>query len=154
MKKILIGIAAIGVLAAGFAIAQTTATPQARAAKGKGVRALVRKRMLKALNLTDTQTQQAKTILQSARQTAQPLAQQLKQDRAALTAAIEAGDSAKIQQLSTDMGSLRGNVLAVRSQALSKFYALLTPDQKTKAEEFRQHHAGLGGPKIVGLQSG
>jgi hypothetical protein len=36
------------------------------------------------------------------------------------------------------MGSLRGNVLAVRSQALSKFYALLTPDQKTKAEEFRQ----------------
>jgi Spy/CpxP family protein refolding chaperone len=138
MKKILIGIAAIGVLAAGFAIAQTTATPQARAAKGKGVRALVRKRMLKALNLTDTQTQQAKTILQSARQTAQPLAQQLKQDRAALTAAIEAGDSAKIQQLSTDMGSLRGNVLAVRSQALSKFYALLTPDQKTKAEEFRQ----------------
>ena len=138
MKRILIGIAAIGVLAAGFAIAQTTATPQAGAAKGKGVRALVRKRMLKALNLTDTQTQQAKTILQSARQTAQPLAQQLKQDRAALTAAIEAGDSAKIQQLSTDMGSLRGNVLAVRSQALSKFYALLTPDQKTKAEEFRQ----------------
>src|ERR1035441_689746 len=74
MKRILIGIAAAGVLAAGFAIAQTTATPQAGAAKGKGVRALVRKRMLKALNLTDTQTQQAKTILQSARQTAQPQA--------------------------------------------------------------------------------
>jgi Spy/CpxP family protein refolding chaperone len=126
------------VLAAGFAIAQTTATPQAGAAQGNSPRALVQKRMLQALNLTDTQKQQAKTIFQSARQTAQPLAQQLKQDRAALTAAIEAGDSAKIQQLSTDMGSLRGNVLAVRSQALSKFYALLTPDQKTKAEEFRQ----------------
>ena len=138
MKRILIGIAAAGVLAAGFAIAQTTATPQAGAAQGNGVRALVHKRMLQALNLTDTQKQQAKTIFQSARQTAQPLAQQLKQDRAALTAAVEAGDSAKIQQLSTDMGSLRGNVLGVRSQALSKFYALLTPDQKTKAEEFRQ----------------
>ena len=138
MKRILIGIAAAGVLAAGFAIAQTTATPQAGAAQGNGVRALVQKRMLQALYLTDTQKQQAKTIFQSARQTAQPLAQQLKQDRAALTAAVEAGDSAKIQQLSTDMGSLRGNVLGVRSQALSKFYALLTPDQKTKAEEFRQ----------------
>ena len=138
MKRILIGIAAAGVLAAGFAIAQTTATPQAGAAQGNGVRAPVQKRMLQALNLTDTQKQQAKTIFQSARQTAQPLAQQLKQDRAALTAAVEAGDSAKIQQLSTDMGSLRGNVLGVRSQALSKFYALLTPDQKTKAEEFRQ----------------
>ena len=99
---------------------------------------MVQKRMLKALNLTDTQKQQAKTILQSARQTAQPLAQQLKQDRAALTAAVEAGDSAKIQQLSTEMGSLRGNVLGVRSLAMAKFYALLTPDQKTKAEEFRQ----------------
>ena len=138
MKRILIGIAAAGVLAAGFAIAQTTATPQAGAAQGNGVRALVQKRMLQALNLTDTQKQQAKTIFQSARQTAQPLAQQLKQDRAALTAAVEAGDSAKIQQLSTDMGSLRGNVLGVRSLAMAKFYALLTPDQKTKAEEFRQ----------------
>ncbi|MGD0870177.1 MAG: Spy/CpxP family protein refolding chaperone [Bryobacteraceae bacterium] len=98
----------------------------------------MQKRMLQVLDLTDTQKQQAKTILQSARQTAQPLAQQLKQDRAALTAAIEAGDSAKIQQLSTEMGSLRGNVLGVRSQAMSKVYALLTPDQKTKAEEFRQ----------------
>ena len=138
MKRILIGIAAAGVLAAGFAIAQTAAAPQAGAAKGKGVRALVQKRMLKALNLTDTQKQQAKTIFQSARQTAQPLAQQLKQDRAALTVAIQAGDSAKIQQVSTEMGSLRGNVLAVRSQAMAKFYALLTPDQKIKAEEFRQ----------------
>ena len=138
MKRILIGIAAVGALAAGLAIAQTTAAPQAGAARGKGVRAMVQKRMLKALNLTDMQKQQAKTILQSARQTAQPLAQQLKQDRAALTAAVEAGDSAKIQELSTEMGSLRGNVLGVRSLAMAKFYALLTPDQKTKAEEFRQ----------------
>ncbi|MGA2197726.1 MAG: Spy/CpxP family protein refolding chaperone [Bryobacteraceae bacterium] len=134
MKRILTGIAAVGALAAGLAIAQTTAAPQAGAARGRGVRA----RMIKALNLTDTQRQQAKTILQSAKQTAQPLAQQLKQDRAALTAAVEAGDSAKIQQLSTEIGSLRGNVLGVRSQAMAKFYALLTPDQKTKAEEFLQ----------------
>ena len=138
MKRILIGIAAIVALAAGLAIAQTAAAPQAGAARGKGARGMVPKGMLKALNLTDTQKQQAKTILQSARQTAQPLAQQLRQDRAALTAAVEAGDSAKIQQLSTQMGSLRGNVLGVRSQAMAKFYALLTPDQKTKAEEFRQ----------------
>ena len=137
MKRILIGIAAIGVLAAGFAIAQTTARPRADA-KGRGVGAMAQRRMVKELNLSATQKQQAKTIFQSVRQAAQPLAQQLKQDRAALTAAIEAGDSAKIQQVSTEMGSLRGNVLAVRSQAMAKFYALLTPDQKIKAEEFRQ----------------
>ncbi len=133
MKRILTGIAAIGVLAAGFAIAQTNGAPQA-GAKVRGVRA----RMIKELNLSATQKQQAKSIFQSARQTAQPLAQQLKQDRAALTAAIQAGDSAKIQQVSTEVGSLRGNVLAVRSQAMAKFYAVLTPEQKTTAEEFRQ----------------
>ena len=133
MKRIFTGIAAIGVLAAGFAISQTNGAPQA-GAKVRGVRA----RMIKELNLSATQKQQAKSIFQSARQTAQPLAQQLKQDRAALTVAIQAGDSAKIQQVSTEMGSLRGNVLAVRSQAMAKFYALLTPDQKIKAEEFRQ----------------
>src|ERR1035438_3291481 len=137
MKRIWIGIAAVGALAAGLAIAQTAATPPA-GANGKRVGALVQKRMLKTLNLTDAQKQQAKTILQSARQTAQPLAQQLKQDRAALTAAVEAGDSARIQQLSTEMGSLRGNVLGVRSLAMADVSALLTPDQKTKAEEFTQ----------------
>ena len=138
MKRILIGIAAVGAAAAGLAVAQATTAPQAGAVQAKEVHALVRKRVLKALNLTDAQKQQAKTILQSARQPAQPLAQQLKQDRAALTAAVEAGDSARIQQLSTEMGSLRGNVLGVRSLAMAKFYALLTPDQKTKAEELRQ----------------
>ena len=134
MKRVLIGMAAIGALAAGLAIAQTAAAPQAGAAKVRGVRA----RMLKGLNLSATQKQLAKSIFQSAQQVAQPLAQQLKQHRAALTAAVEAGDSAKIRQLSTDMGSLHGNVLAARSQAMSKFYALLTPDQRTKAGEFRQ----------------
>src|ERR1035441_9131547 len=103
MKRILIGIAAIGVLAAGFAIAQTTARPRA-GAKGRG--AMVQRRMFKELNLSATQKQQAKSIFQSVRQAAQPLAQQLKQDRAALTAAIEAGDSAKIQPVSTELGSL------------------------------------------------
>jgi len=141
MKRILIGIAAVGALAAGLALAQTTATPPAGAAKGKGVRA----RMIKELNLTAPQKQQARSIFQSARQTAQPLAQQLKQDRTALTAAVEAGDSARIQQLSTEMGSLRGNVLGVRSLAMAKFYALLTPDQKTKAGELRQKAQEVAG---------
>ena len=94
--------------------------------------------MLNELNLTQAQKQQAKSIFQSARQTAQPLTQQLHQDRAALRAAIEAGDNARIQQLSTEMGGLRGNVIAARSQAMAKFYGVLTPDQKTKAQEFHK----------------
>jgi Spy/CpxP family protein refolding chaperone len=145
MKRILTGIATIGVLAAGFAIAQTTATPQAKPAGAQNIRAQVHRRMIKALNLTDAQKQQAQTIFQSAKQTVQPLASQLKTDRAAMAQAVKAGDMAKIQQLSTDMGSLRGTVMSTRLQAQAKFYALLTPDQKTKAEEFQQKvHQVLG----------
>jgi len=143
MKRVSMTIAALGVLAAGCLIAQTVATSPDGAAKGKGVRA----QMMKELNLTPAQKQQAKTIFQSARQTAQPLTQQLQQDRAALRAAIEAGDSAKIEQLSTEMGGLRGNVIAARSQAMVKFYGILTPDQKTKAQQFRKKAQEVQGSK-------
>ena len=113
------------------------------------VRAQVRKRLVNALDLTADQKQQAKTIMQGARQTAQPLAQQLKQDREALAEAIQAGDSAKIQQLSTEMGSVRGRVLAIRSDAIPRFYATLTPDQKAKAAEFLQRAR-----QVLGKQAG
>jgi Spy/CpxP family protein refolding chaperone len=138
MKRQLTIMAAMVALGAATILAQTTATAQKGAGKANGVRSLVRKRLMNALDLTADQKQQAKIVMQGARQTAQPLAQQLKQDREALAAAIQAGDSARIQQLSTDMGSLRGRVLAIRSDAMSKFYAMLTPDQKAKAVEFQQ----------------
>lgn len=137
MKRRSTMIAAIGALAAGTIFAQAAATPPA-AGQAPGVRALVRKRLMKNLDLTDAQKQQAKAIFQNAKQAAQPLAQQLKQDREALTAAVQAGDSAKIQQLSQQVGSLQGQVLAIRSTAMSKFWATPTPDQQTKAQQFRE----------------
>ena len=148
MKRRLTIIAAMAALGAAMILAQTTATTQKGAGKGNGVRALLRKRLVTALNLTADQQQHAKTIMQGARQTAQPLAQQLKQDRQALAAAIQAGDSAKIQQLSTDMGSLRGQVLAIRSGAISKVYATLTPEQKATAADFLQK-----AKQVLGKQS-
>jgi Spy/CpxP family protein refolding chaperone len=149
MKRRLMIVAAMVALGAAMILAQTTATTQNGAGKANGVRTLLRKRLVTALNLTADQQQQAKTIMQGARQTAQPLAQQLKQDRQALAAAIQAGDSARIQQLSTDMGSLRGQVLAIRSDAMSKLYAILTPDQKAKAVDFLQKAR-----QVFGQQSG
>jgi Spy/CpxP family protein refolding chaperone len=136
MKRRLTMIAVVGALAAGSIFAQAT-TPLATQ-KTPGVQALLRRRLMKNLDLTATQKEQAKAIFQNARQTAQPLAQQLKQDRQSLDAAVQAGDSAKIQQLSQDIGTLRGKAIAIRSDAMSKFWATLTPDQKTKAQQFRE----------------
>jgi len=151
MKQVLMTLAAAGVLAAGFAFAQTTTTtPQTGAARHPGVRAMVHKRMMKQLNLTPDQQQQAKSIFQAARQSVQPQTQQLKTDRQALHAAVQAGDNAKIQQLTAEMGTLRGNVMAARAQAQSKFFALLTPDQRTKAEQFQQKARQVLGNRKAG----
>jgi Spy/CpxP family protein refolding chaperone len=138
MKRLLTALAAIGAMAAILAIAQTTTTAPAAAGKALALKAHVQRQLIQALDLTAAQKQQAKAILQATRQQAQPLAQQLKQSRQSLSAAIEAGDTTKIQQISTAMGTLQGQVLAIRSAGKAQFYALLTPDQKTKAVEFQQ----------------
>jgi Spy/CpxP family protein refolding chaperone len=94
--------------------------------------------MLRALNLTDVQKQQARTFFEQAKQNAQPLTQQLRQNRQALAAAVKASDVAQIQSLSAQQGNLQGQLLGIRSEAMAKVYATLTPEQKAKADEMRQ----------------
>jgi Spy/CpxP family protein refolding chaperone len=102
-------------------------------------RAVVRKRMVQALNLTDAQKQQAQAIIQQTRQTVQPLRQQAKQNRQALMAAIQAGKGdVEIHQLALTQGNLAGQLVAARAEALAKFYSTLTPDQRAKAALMRQ----------------
>lgn len=149
MKPTLIKIAAIGILAAGMALGQTATVPAKAAGRGRNIRVVLRQRMLQSLNLTDAQKQQAKAIRQSAKQTAQPLMQQLRQNRQALAAAVQAGDTAKIQQLSSESGNLQGQILAIRSDAAAKVNALLTPDQKAKAAAFMQQAKALLGKRAA-----
>jgi periplasmic protein CpxP/Spy len=133
MKRHLIGIAAVAALTAGLAFAQSAATPAQPAKPGA-----LRQRMLKNLNLTADQKTQAREIRQTTRTAVQPIRQQLQAGRQALAAAVKSGDSAQIQTLSTAQGALQGQALAIRSGAMAKFYAILTPDQKTKAEQMQE----------------
>ena len=139
MKQQFMRLAAVAALAAGMAFAQAPA-PAPNAAPGqKGTaQPRIRRRVMQVLNLTGAQKQQAKAIFQQSRQNAQPIAQQLKQNREALSAAVKANDTAQIQQLSGQQGNLRGQMLAIRSGAMAKFYATLTPEQRTKAEQVQQ----------------
>jgi len=142
MKNHLIRFATMAALAAGMAFSQDAApapTPQPPQAGTTRLRAGVRRRLLQALGLSDAQKQQAKTIFQQARQSAQPLAAQLQQNRQALAAAVKANDTAQIQQLSAQQGTLHGQVLAIRSEAMAKLYAILTPEQRTKADQIQQN---------------
>ena len=128
-------------MAAGMALAQTATpspAPNPPAVHHNFVRRHMQ-RIAQALNLTDAQKAQAKTIFQQARQSSQPLRQQLKQNRQALTAAVKAGgNGAQIEQLSTQRGTLLGQMVTIRTEAASKFYSMLTPDQRAKADQMQQ----------------
>jgi periplasmic protein CpxP/Spy len=141
MKRNWIKFAAVGTLAAGMVFAQVTTHKSTGEAKAHVAgRAMARRnRMMQALNLTDAQKQQAKTIFQQSRQSVAPVLQQLKQNRETLAAAVKSNDTAKIQQLSATQGQLRGQVMAARAEAMAKFYQTLTPEQRAKAEQMHQH---------------
>jgi Spy/CpxP family protein refolding chaperone len=111
------------------------ASPAAAANPARTQRlAAIRGRIAKALGLTTAQKEQIKTIRQQAKLTAQPVTTQLEQNQQALTAAIKAGDAAQVQALSKTQGELRGQVLAIRSQARMQIYAGLTNEQRTKLD--------------------
>jgi protein CpxP len=140
MKRNWMRFAAAGTLAAGMVFAQVA--PKQPAQHGMhsfARRAMGHQRMIQALNLTDAQKQQAKTIFQQSRQSVQPVRQQLKQNREALEAAVKANDTAKIDQLAATQGQLRGQMMAARAEAMAKVYQILTPEQRTKAEQMRQN---------------
>jgi Spy/CpxP family protein refolding chaperone len=103
----------------------------------KPARKAARNQIFQALNLSQDQKVQAKAIFQGAVQSGKPVAQQLKQNREALAAAVTGNDATKIQQLSTQQGQLRGQILEIRSDAMAKFLGILTPAQRTAAEQAR-----------------
>jgi Spy/CpxP family protein refolding chaperone len=139
MKKTFTRFATVGALASGMLFAQTPAPPapsQPPAQHRQWKRGQFFDRMAAQLNLTDDQKQQAKTILQSARESSRPLREQLRQSRMALRNAVKAGKSdAEIDQLSANVGNLVGQMTANHTKAFAKVYNLLTPEQRAKADQ-------------------
>jgi Spy/CpxP family protein refolding chaperone len=89
------------------------------------------------LDLTDAQKQFAKTLMTGAKAEAEPVVTQLKQSRASMEEAIKANQSdAEIGDIATKSGLLVGQLAAIHAKAMAKFYAQLTPEQKTKVDRF------------------
>lgn len=139
MNRYLPQFAAVTTLAAGIALAQAPATG-IRPAPQKAPfaqRSFGRERMIQALNLTTAQKLQASNIFGEAKQKAEPIRQEIRQNRVALYAAVKANNASQIERLSSQQGELKGKALAVRSEAMAKFYAILTPEQRTTADQMR-----------------
>jgi Spy/CpxP family protein refolding chaperone len=65
---------------------------------------------------------------------------QLKAGRQQLAEAVKSGKGeAEIERLSNQQGVLMGQLTAIRAKAMEKGYALLTPEQRQKAGQLRDH---------------
>ena len=95
-------------------------------------------------NLTDAQKQQATDFFNAARQENQPLQESMKQARTTLVDAAESGDEAQLDQAAAKVGTLSGQIAAVRAKAFAKLYSVLTPEQRQKADQFGKTLIGGG----------
>lgn len=90
------------------------------------------------LSMTPAQRTEVQTVVQKARQSAEPVEHQLKATNQALRTAVRSDDTAKIQQLSTTEGQEIGQLAAIRNSAVAQVYKTLTPDQKQRADALHQ----------------
>lgn len=147
MKNNYLRFAGAAVLASGMLLAQAPAAsgPSEPSAHARRLhRGEVLDNLAQKLSLTDDQKQQAKSILEAARASAQPVAHQLRQQKLALRDAVKAGKpDADIDQLSSSAGALLGQLTAIRTKGFAKIYALLTPDQRVKAQQLDEQFRGM-----------
>ena len=94
------------------------------------------------LELTAAQVTQATTIFTTADTAVTPLSTNLATARAALANAVKSNSTAIIDQQSTMIGTLTGQITAIRAKADAAFYALLTTAQKTKFDAIGERGGG------------
>jgi Spy/CpxP family protein refolding chaperone len=146
MKNTIMRFGTVAALASGMIFAQTSApSPQQPPAQHRQWnRGQMFDRLAAKLSLTDAQKQQAKSIMDSSRESSKPVRDQLRQDRLALKDAVKAGKSdAEIDQLSANLGKDTAQMTAIRTKAFAKVYALLTPEQRTQADQLADHPRGM-----------
>ena len=152
---------AVMATAAGLVLAQGPPSPGAgprpggprgRGLEGTGPQEFQQRRLdflATYLGLTDSQKDQAKSLFDAADQASRALRDPVRQAHQALDAAAKASKTdAEIDQLAAALGTLEGQLVAIRTKSSAKFYALLTPDQKEKFDKI-PGAGGFGGPPMM-----
>jgi len=90
----------------------------------------------KALNLTDEQQAQAKTMLQNAKPSMKALFQQQRQIDQQLHGYAEGTyDAKQVQALAQQKGQIEAQMEVARTQLHNQLYQLLTPDQQSQLKQ-------------------
>lgn len=88
-------------------------------------------RLTTLLTLTTAQQAQATTIFTNALTAITPLQANEATARQALPAAVKGNATSTIDTLTSTIGSLSGQIMAIQNKADAAFYAILTSDQQT-----------------------
>jgi Spy/CpxP family protein refolding chaperone len=95
-----------------------------------------------ALNLTDDQKAQMKSIWQKEQPTMKPLFQQSRQIEQQMHQYAEGTyDEAKVRTLATQKAQVEAEIAVQRTQIHNQMYQLLTADQKAQLKELEAQHA-------------
>ncbi|HQR35993.1 MAG TPA: Spy/CpxP family protein refolding chaperone [Blastocatellia bacterium] len=91
------------------------------------------------LGLSDEQEAQIKTILENEKPKIQPLVAELAANRKALNEATDNGtfDEAQVKTIANKQGETLAALIVEKERVKTQIYAVLTPEQRAKAEQFR-----------------
>ncbi|MDQ5845632.1 MAG: Spy/CpxP family protein refolding chaperone [Acidobacteriota bacterium] len=147
MRNKILAIAGIAVLVIGATVLALGHGLQRMHGQGKGEgrgHGDMVEHMFRELNLTDAQKQQVKAILEQTEATAGGIHTKLDEIRKQLDAATANGqfDETQVRSLASQKAQLDADMLVEHLRTKSKVFAILTPEQRTKAEELHKR----GGP--------
>lgn len=91
------------------------------------------------LGLSDEQEAQIKAILEAEKPKVQPLIAELAANRKALQEATDNGtfDEAAVKAIADKQGNTLAALIVEKERVKTQIYAVLTPEQRAKAEQFR-----------------
>lgn len=142
MTRRVLNFVAVASLSISFLLAQPAGPPRTPPTPAE-MSARHLSRLTTLLNLTTAQQADATTIFTNSQTVLSPVMANMKTARTALQAAVQKNDVGGIMNAATQIGSLTTQEVEVQAKAEAAFYALLTPDQKTKLNEL--HSSGFGG---------
>ena len=114
-------------------LASSMAFAQGPGGRGQGGPGGV-ERIANELGLAAGQKTQIQTILNGQRAAAQPLQSDMQTLQAGIQTAVKDNNKAQIETLSAQLGVLQGKMASARYASEAEIYALLTSDQKSKAD--------------------
>ncbi len=140
MKKTIIGIVGAAILALGaiFVVGQQRANSGEHfGGKGHGRGHHGKMGMaLKGLDLTNEQKAKVKEIFEASRTAVEPLMEQMKANHAKIRDLGTNGsfDQAAVEAIANEQGSITAKLIIEKEKAKSQVFAILTDEQKAKAE--------------------